>query len=122
GYCVGEGGSEPIARQVFKRASKFASLLLEYDDWRSGSFEPLRGIPTDKAVVLGLISTKRVELEPIEALVQRIEEARRYFPREQLGLSTQCRFGTVWEGNPIPEATQEAKLRLVADIARRAWQ
>jgi 5-methyltetrahydropteroyltriglutamate--homocysteine methyltransferase len=122
GYYVGEGGYEPIARQVFKRAGKFASLLLEYDDWRSGSFEPLRDIPTDKAVVLGLISTKRAELEPIEALVKRIEEASRYFPREQLGLSTQCGFGTVWEGNPIPEATQEAKLRLVADIARRVWQ
>jgi len=121
GYYVGEGGYEPIA-QVFKRAGNFASLLLEYDDWRSGSFEPLRNIPTDKDVVLGLISTKRAELEPVEAIVQRIEEASRYFPRERLGLSTQCGFGTVWEGNPIPEAAQEAKLRLVADIARRVWQ
>jgi methionine synthase II (cobalamin-independent) len=121
GYYVGEGGYEPIA-QVFKRAGNFASLLLEYDDWRSGSFEPLRNIPTDKDVVLGLISTKRAELEPVAAIVQRIEEASRYFPRERLGLSTQCGFGTVWEGNPIPEAAQEAKLRLVADIARRVWQ
>jgi len=121
GYYVGEGGYEPIA-QVFKRAGNFASLLLEYDDWRSGSFEPLRDIPTDKDVILGLISTKRAELEPVEAIVQRIEEAGRYFPRERLGLSTQCGFGTVWEGNPIPEAAQEAKLRLVADIARRVWR
>src|SRR5262245_51386897 len=121
GYYVGEGGYEPIV-QIFKRAGNFASLLLEYDDWRSGSFEPLRHIPTDKDVVLGLISTKRAELEPVEAIVQRIEEASRYFPREKLGLSTQCGFGTVWEGNPIPEAAQEAKLRLVADIARRVWQ
>jgi 5-methyltetrahydropteroyltriglutamate--homocysteine methyltransferase len=122
GYYVGEGGYEPIAQQVFKRVGNFASLLLEYDDWRSGSFAPLRGIPTDKAVVLGLISTKRADLEPIEAIMKRIEEASRYFPREQLGLSTQCGFGTVWEGNPIPETVQEAKLRLVADIARRVWQ
>ena len=122
GYYVGEGGYEPIAQQVFKRANKFAILLLEYDDWRSGSFAPLRDIPTDKSVALGLISTKRAELEPIDAIVRRIEEASRYFPREQLGLSTQCGFGTVWEGNPIPEAVQEAKLRLVADIARRVWQ
>ena len=122
GYYVGEGGYEPIAPQVFKRANKFAILLLEYDDWRSGSFAPLRDIPTDKSVALGLISTKRAELEPIDAIVRRIEEASRYFPREQLGLSTQCGFGTVWEGNPIPEAVQEAKLRLVADIARRVWQ
>src|SRR5262245_5960631 len=121
GYYVGEGGYEPIAQQVFKRVGNFTSLLLEYDDWRSGSFEPLRHIPTDQEVVLGLISTKRAELEPIDAIMRRIEEASRYFPREQLALSTQCGFGTVWEGNPIPEAAQEAKLRLVADIAQRVW-
>jgi len=73
-------------------------------------------------VVLGLISTKRTELEPVDAIAKRIEEAARYFPREQLGLSTQCGFGTVWEGNPIPESTQEAKLRLVAEIAHRTWR
>jgi 5-methyltetrahydropteroyltriglutamate--homocysteine methyltransferase len=121
GYYVGEGGYEPIARQVFKRANNYAILLLEYDDWRSGSFEPLQEIPADKDVVLGLISTKRLELEPVDGLVKRIEEASRYFPREKLGISTQCGFGTVWDVNPIPETTQEAKLRLVADIARRVW-
>ncbi|MGE0821848.1 MAG: cobalamin-independent methionine synthase II family protein [Candidatus Binatia bacterium] len=122
GYYVGEGGYESIARQVFPRLGKYASLLLEYDDWRSGSFAPLRDIPVDKDVVLGLISTKRTDLEPIDAIIKRIEEASNYFPREKLALSTQCGFGTVWEGNPIPESTQEAKLRLVADIARRVWQ
>jgi 5-methyltetrahydropteroyltriglutamate--homocysteine methyltransferase len=121
GYYVGEGGYEPIARQVFNRVGNFPILLLEYDDWRSGSFEPLRDIPTDKHVGLGLISSKRTELEPNDAIVKRVEEASRYFPREQLALSTQCGFGTVWEGNPIPESTQEAKLRLVADIARKVW-
>jgi len=122
GYYVGEGGYESIAQQVFKRATRYASFLLEYDDWRSGSFEPLRVIPADKDVVLGLISSKRTELEPIDEIIKRIEEASRYFPREKLALSTQCGFGTVWDGNPIPDATQEAKLRLVADIARRVWQ
>jgi 5-methyltetrahydropteroyltriglutamate--homocysteine methyltransferase len=122
GYYVGEGGYESIAQQVFTRADKYASFLLEYDDWRSGSFEPLRNIPTSKDVILGLISTKRVELEPVDGIVQRIAEASRYFPREKLGISTQCGFGTVWDGNPIPDSTQEAKLRLVADIARRVWQ
>jgi len=73
-------------------------------------------------VVLGLISTKRTELEPMDEVVKRIDEAARYFPREQMGLSTQCGFGTVWEGNPIPESTQEAKLRLVAEIAHRTWR
>ncbi|HEY2485096.1 MAG TPA: hypothetical protein VGI36_08100, partial [Candidatus Binataceae bacterium] len=66
--------------------------------------------------------TKRIELEPAETVEKRIEEASRFFPREQLALSTQCGFGTVWEGNPIPESTQEAKLRLVADIAHRIWK
>jgi 5-methyltetrahydropteroyltriglutamate--homocysteine methyltransferase len=122
GYYVGEGGYESIAGQVFKRVGNFARLLLEYDDWRSGSFEPLRDIPDGKSVVLGLISTKRSELEPADAIIGRINEAARYFPRERMGLSTQCGFGTVWEGNPIPESTQEAKLRLVAEIAHRVWR
>lgn len=122
GYYVGEGGYDSIARQVFSRARNFATLLLEYDDWRSGSFEPLREVPTDKCVVLGLISTKRDALEPVDAVLGRIEQASRYFPREQMGLSTQCGFGTVWEGNPIAESTQAAKLRLVAEIAHRAWR
>src|SRR5579862_8150816 len=114
GYYVGEGGYEAIARQAFRRAGNFALWLLEYDDWRSGSFEPLRDIPADKGVVLGLISTKRAALEPAEEIVRRVEEASRFFPREQIGLSTQCGFGTVWEGNPIPESVERDKLRLVA--------
>ncbi len=122
GYYVGEGGYEAIASRVFKRVGNFARLLLEYDDWRSGAFEALREIPGDKNVVLGLISTKRIELEPADAIVGRIDEAARYFPRERMGISTQCGFGTVWEGNPIPESTQEAKLRLVAEIAHRVWR
>jgi 5-methyltetrahydropteroyltriglutamate--homocysteine methyltransferase len=122
GYYVGEGGYESIASQVFQRARNFSVMLLEYDDWRSGSFEPIREIPSDKAVVLGLISTKRIELEPAAEIIGRIEEASRYCSLERLALSTQCGFGTVWEGNPIPYSTQEAKLRLVADIAHRVWR
>jgi 5-methyltetrahydropteroyltriglutamate--homocysteine methyltransferase len=120
GYYVGEGGYEPIA-DIFKRVKNFSSLLLEYDDWRSGSFEPLRSIPTDKDVILGLVSSKRIDTEPIDGIIQRIEEAARYFPKEKLGISTQCGFGTVWDGNPIPESTQTAKLRLVSEIARKVW-
>lgn len=121
GYYVGEGGYEAVARQVFGRAHNFALLLLEYDDWRSGSFEPLREMPPDRGVVLGLISTKRAELESVESVIARIEEAAGYYPREQLALSTQCGFGTVWEGNPISEAIEAAKLRLVANIAHQVW-
>jgi 5-methyltetrahydropteroyltriglutamate--homocysteine methyltransferase len=122
GYYVGEGSYDPVAKELFTRAGNFERFLLEYDDWRSGSFEALREVPKDRLVVLGLISTKRTELEPIDEIARRIDEAARYFPREQLGLSTQCGFGTVWEGNPIPESTQEAKLRLVAEIAHRTWR
>ncbi len=122
GYYVGEGGYEAVAKQVFSRAGNFDCFLLEYDDWRSGSFEPLSDVPRDKAVVLGLISTKRIGLEPAAEIIGRIEEAARHFPRDQMGLSTQCGFGTVWEGNPIPEATQAAKLSLVAEIATRVWR
>jgi 5-methyltetrahydropteroyltriglutamate--homocysteine methyltransferase len=121
GYYVGEGGYEAVAQQVFGRARNFALLLLEYDDWRSGSFEPLRQIPQGRGVVLGLISTKRTELEEAESIVARIDEATHYYPHEQLALSTQCGFGTVWEGNPISEAIEAAKLRLVANIAHRVW-
>ena len=122
GYYVGEGGYELVAKQVFSRAYHFDCFLLEYDDWRSGSFEPLREISNDKRVVLGLVSTKRAELEPAEDVIKRIEEAGKYFARDQMGISTQCGFGTVWEGNPIPEFIQEQKLRLVTEIARRVWR
>ena len=121
GYYVGEGGYEAVAKQVFARARNFSRFLLEYDDWRSGTFAPLRDIPKDKSVVLGLISTKRGELEPVEEVIRRIDEAARYFPRNQMGLSTQCGFGTVWEGNPIAASAQEQKLRRVVETAHRAW-
>jgi methionine synthase II (cobalamin-independent) len=122
GYYVGEGGYAAIAPQVFQRIGNYPLLLLEYDDWRSGSFEPLRTIAPDQHVVLGLISTKRTELEPAAEIIKRIDEASRCFPRDQLALSTQCGFGTVWEGNPISESVQAAKLRLVADIAHQVWK
>ena len=121
GYYVGEGGYDAISSEAFKRASSFSIFLLEYDDWRSGGFEPLRDLPKDKCLVLGLVSTKRQALESSEDLARRVDEAARFFPREQLAVSTQCGFGTVWEGNPISEETQIAKLRLVADLARRLW-
>src|SRR5579875_1322047 len=121
GYYVGEGGYEAISQQAFRRATNYANFLLEYDDWRSGSFEPLRDLPRDKHVVLGLISTKREQLETPEAIERRVAEAAAYFPREQMGLSTQCGFGSTWEGNPVSVETQTAKLALVVEMARRLW-
>jgi 5-methyltetrahydropteroyltriglutamate--homocysteine methyltransferase len=121
GHWMSQGGYESISKQVFRRATKYDIFLLEYDDWRSGSFEPLGDIPRDKTAVLGLVSTKKSIVEPAEGIIARIDEASRHFPREQLALSTQCGFASVIQGNPITEAAQEAKLRLVVDVARRVW-
>jgi 5-methyltetrahydropteroyltriglutamate--homocysteine methyltransferase len=122
GHWMSQGGYDAISKQIFKRATKYDIFLLEYDDWRSGSFEPLTDIDRDKTVVLGLVSTKKNDMESVDDLVARINEASRYFPRENLALSGQCGFASVMQGNPVSEATQEAKLRLVTDVARRVWQ
>jgi 5-methyltetrahydropteroyltriglutamate--homocysteine methyltransferase len=121
GHWLSTGGYGAISKEVFARATRYDILLLEYDTPRAGSFEPLADIARDKRVALGLVSTKSDELETPEALLPRIEEAARYFPRERMALSTQCGFASVLAGNPILEATQEKKLRLVAEVARRAW-
>ena len=122
GHWMSKGGYEAISKQVFRRATKYHIFLLEYDDARSGSFEALRDIPRDKTVVLGLISTKTNTLESAESLISRIEEASKYFAREQLALSPQCGFASIITGNPISEAAQRTKLRLVADVAHRIWR
>lgn len=115
------GGYEAISRQVFRRATRFDAFFLEYDDERSGGFEPLADVPADKAVVLGLVSTKRAQMERPEELLARIEEASRHFPHDQLALSPQCGFASTLGGNPVPPETQGAKFRLVADVAARVW-
>ena len=121
GHWMAAGGYETISRAVFGRATSFDRFFLEYDDERSGGFEPLRDVPDDKTVVLGLVSTKRAELEDPDELLARIEEAARHFPREQLALSPQCGFASTIGGNPVPPETQGAKFRLVAEVASRAW-
>ena len=121
GHWLSTGGYEAISKEVFARATRYDIFLLEYDSPRAGSFEPLADLLRDKRVVLGLVSTKSDALEPPDMLIARIEEAARHFPREQMALSTQCGFASVLAGNPIAEATQEKKLRLVADVAHRVW-
>ena len=96
-------------------------FLLEYDDERSGTFEPLRFVPRRKTVVLGLVSSKRPQLEEGDELIQRIKEASKYFPLENLALSPQCGFASTMEGNLLSEEEQWAKLRLVSETARRVW-
>ena len=96
-------------------------LLLEYDDARSGSFEPLKDIAEDKFVVLGLVTTKKTDLESTELLTRRIAEARRYLPMERLGLSPQCGFASSVIGNKISPDDQRRKLELVTSTARTLW-
>jgi 5-methyltetrahydropteroyltriglutamate--homocysteine methyltransferase len=121
GRWLAEGGYDSILTEIVKRATNFQVYLIEYDDPRSGSFAPLAVVPKDKTVVLGLVSTKQAELEPADSIAKRIDDAARYFLCEQMALSTQCGFNSGVRGNPIGEAAQERKLRLVAQVAHRAW-
>ncbi|WP_052888791.1 cobalamin-independent methionine synthase II family protein [Thermogemmatispora carboxidivorans] len=116
-YASGDYG--PIAR-IFQK-THFQRFLLEYDDERSGGFEPLRHMPEDRFVVLGLVTTKKPQLESRDELRQRIEEAARYIPLERLALSPQCGFASTIEGNRLSLEDQRRKLELVASVAREVW-
>ncbi len=120
GKFYASGGYDPIAAKIFQE-TKVDRFLLEYDDDRSGGFEPLKLVPDDRTVVLGLVSTKKPALEDREELKRRIREAARFIPSERLGLSPQCGFASTWEGNEISYADQEAKLRLIAEVAKEVW-
>ena len=120
-HWINAGGYESIASQLFPRLGNYDRILLEYENERSGSFEPLKELPDDKVVVLGLVSSKFDELESPEDLIARIVEAPRFYPRDQLALSTQCGFASAGPGNAISEDAQERKLRLVAEVANRVW-
>jgi methionine synthase II (cobalamin-independent) len=118
---ISSGAYEAISKQLFQRAANYDVFLLEYDDERSGSFAALSDVPGDKVVVLGLVSSKFDRMEPPDQLAARIDEAGRFFPRDQLALSTQCGFASAGPGNAISEGAQENKLRLVAEVAARVW-
>ena len=120
-HWISAGGYESIASQLFPRLKNYDRILLEYENERSGSFEPLKELPDDKVVVLGLVSSKFDELESPDHLIARIEEAARFYPRDQLALSTQCGFASAGPGNAISEDAQEKKLRLIAEVAHRVW-
>ena len=96
-------------------------LLLEYDDHRSGSFAPLRDVSDDKFVVLGLVTTKKSDLESTESLTRRIDEASRYISKDRLGLSPQCGFASSIIGNRISPLEQARKLDLVVRAAKHIW-
>jgi 5-methyltetrahydropteroyltriglutamate--homocysteine methyltransferase len=113
------GGYDPIAA-VFSR-TKFNTFLLEYDDERSGGFEPLQHVPEDRTVVLGLVTSKKPQLESKDELKQRIDMASKFVPLERLALSSQCGFASTEEGNLLTAEEQSAKLRLVSETAREVW-
>jgi 5-methyltetrahydropteroyltriglutamate--homocysteine methyltransferase len=120
-HWYAEGGYDAIAEKLFNTLT-VDRFLLEYDDERSGTFEPLRFVPRGKTVVLGLLSSKNPQVETEEMLLRRIDEAAKYVPIENLALSPQCGFASTMEGNLLSEEEQWAKLRRVVEIADRVWQ
>jgi 5-methyltetrahydropteroyltriglutamate--homocysteine methyltransferase len=117
---VAEGGYDFVAEALFGGLN-VDGFFLEYDDPRSGSFEPLRFVPKDKLVVLGLVTTKRGALESKDQLKRRLEEASRYVPIEQLCLSPQCGFASTVEGNVVTYDQEVAKLSLIVETAAEVW-
>jgi methionine synthase II (cobalamin-independent) len=116
-----EGGYDFVAEALFGEL-EVDGFFMEWDDERSGGFEPLRLLPKgEKQVVLGLVTTKHGELESRDVLLRRIEEAAKYAPIEQLCLSPQCGFSSTVEGNVLSEEQQWAKLRLIVDVAAEVW-
>ncbi|HXA84969.1 MAG TPA: methionine synthase [Candidatus Dormibacteraeota bacterium] len=119
-HWYAEGGYDLIAEKLFGGIN-VDRFLLEYDDDRSGTFAPLRFVPSGKTVVLGLVSTKRPQLENGDNLMRRIQQATHYVPLERLALSPQCGFASTMEGNLLTEDEQWAKMRLVMETAQRVW-
>ena len=115
-----EGGYEPVAEIMFNELAVDA-FFLEYDDPRSGDFAPLRFLPKNKTVVLGLVTTKLGELESREDVLLRIEEAARFVDIDQLALSPQCGFASTVHGNDLSVEQQAAKIRLVTEVAAEVW-
>ena len=117
---MAQGGYEPVAEALFNDVEVDA-FFLEYDSDRAGDFAPLRHLPAPKQAILGLISTKTPELEPIDGLRRRIDEAAKLVPLDRLGISPQCGFASVAGGNTIDADAQAAKLRLVVETAEKVW-
>jgi 5-methyltetrahydropteroyltriglutamate--homocysteine methyltransferase len=117
---VAEGGYESVAEAMFSTAVD--AFFMEFDTERAGGFEPLRLLPADKAVVLGLVTTKLGQLEDADALERRIDAAARYVPLERLCLSPQCGFSSTHHGNALSQDDQWRKLELVVKVARKVWE
>jgi 5-methyltetrahydropteroyltriglutamate--homocysteine methyltransferase len=120
GRWMAEGGYEPVAERLFN-AVPVDAFFLEYDSARAGGFEPLRFVPEDRTVVLGLVSTKTPELETVDSLRRRIDAASRLVPLERLAISPQCGFASSAGGNPLSIEDERRKLRRVVEVAELVW-
>ena len=120
GRYLSEGGYDSIAEKLFNRA-RVNHFLLEFDTPRAGDFAPLRFMPKDKGVVLGLVSSKIPQLESVDVLRRRADEAAKILDAAQLAISPQCGFASTMGGNPVTEADEKAKLRLCVEAANAIW-
>jgi 5-methyltetrahydropteroyltriglutamate--homocysteine methyltransferase len=116
---VAEGGYDPVVEAMF--STDVDGWFMEFDSVRAGGFEPLRHLPEDRRVVLGLVTTKLGELEDKDALKRRIDEAAKVVPLEQLCLSPQCGFSSTHHGNALSVDDQWRKLERVVEVAREVW-
>ena len=121
GMYLSEGGYDSVGERFFGR-TRVDHFLLEFDTPRAGGFAPLRFVPQDKGVVLGLVSSKTPKLEDADALAQRIDQAAQYVDLARLAISPQCGFASTMGGNPVTEADERAKLKLCVETARRVWR
>jgi len=121
GHYLSEGGYESVAQRFFAN-TRVTHFLLEYDTPRAGDFKPLRFVPKDKGVVLGLVSTKTPQLEDPAALKRRIEEATKFIDLARLAIGPQCGFASTAAGNPLTEDQERAKLKLLVDVAAKVWR
>ncbi|MBX9843524.1 MAG: 5-methyltetrahydropteroyltriglutamate--homocysteine S-methyltransferase [Xanthobacteraceae bacterium] len=121
GRYLGEGGYDALAERIFGGIDA-THFLLEYDTPRAGGFAPLRAVPKDKGVVLGLISSKVPELEDLDTLKRRVEEAARHIDVGRLAVGPQCGFASAAVGNPLTEAEERAKLRRTVELAQAIWK
>jgi 5-methyltetrahydropteroyltriglutamate--homocysteine methyltransferase len=120
GMYLSEGGYDSVAEKFFGRTN-VSHFLLEFDTPRAGSFDPLRFVPKDRGVVLGLVSSKTPQLESLDSLRRRADEAARFISADRLAISPQCGFASTMGGNPVTEADERAKLKLCVDAAKEIW-
>jgi 5-methyltetrahydropteroyltriglutamate--homocysteine methyltransferase len=120
GKYLSQGGYEPVAERLFNDLAVDA-FFLEYDTARAGDFSPLRLVPKDKHVVLGLVSSKLGKMESVDDLARRIDEAAQFIPLERLSLSPKCGFASAVSGNPVTQDVQQAKLARIVETALRVW-